>query len=303
MAGRVVVVGSIGGDIVVATDRHPRAGETVPGAGLAMFPGGKGANQALAAARAGAATAMVGRIGDDEAGRRQQAMLAGSGVDISGVRVCQEAPTQTAIIVVDSSGENTIVVCAGASGLVDASDSGDLHLDAADVLVCQLEIPQPAVLAALRRAHRAGALTILNLAPAAEPIPGLLDLVDMLVVNETEAAFLLGRSTVITPGTAASVARELRTRDDQTFVVTLSAAGAVAVRGEDVIAVGGHEVDVLDTTGAGDCFVGYLAAERALGGDLDSGLVTANAAASICVQRRGAGSSQPTRDEVLAGSR
>ena len=298
--GKVVVVGSIGGDVVATTETHPRPGETVVGSTVGFFPGGKGANQAAGAARAGAATEMIGRIGADAAGMEQRRFLGSFGVDCGGIVTDPTLPTQTAIIVLDASGENTIVVVAGASGVVTSEDATQMALTAGDVVVCQFEIPQPAVAAAFGHARDSGATTVLNLAPAATPLPGLLALVDVLVVNETEAGFLLGRS--LAPDAAVdevvAAAREIRAADRQTVIVTLGARGAVAITRDEVVVSEWHVVNVVDTTGAGDCFVGYLAHGLATGVPMRGAMETANHAASLCVQRMGAGTSMPAAHEV-----
>jgi ribokinase len=300
----VVVLGSIGGDVVAVTDAHPSAGETVMGSSVHHFPGGKGANQAVAAARAGAPTVMVGRIGDDHAGRVQLELFESLGIDATAVITDPEAATQTAIIVVDTGGENRIVVVPGASGLVSPRDVATLKVSPGDIVVAQFETPQDAVIAAFRRARERGARTVLNAAPAQPPIEGLLDCTDILVVNETEASVLSGRplDSGAAPETVAAVARSLQTRPDQVIVITLGARGAVALSEDEIVAVDGHSVEAIDTTGAGDCFVGYLAAALHAGDSLTGALDLANRAGAVCVQTLGAGTSMPLRSEVEAAA-
>jgi len=299
----VVVLGSIGGDVVALTDRHPQAGETVMGVSVHHFPGGKGANQAIAAARAGAETVMAGRIGDDDIGRMQRALFKSLNIDASNVKVDPSASTHTAVIVVDAQGENRIVVVPGASGLVTPTDVSWLSLKPNDILVAQFETPQDATLAAFLRAHSTGARTVLNAAPAQPVIPGLLECTDILVVNETEAAALSGRALSADASTddVIDAARSLR-RQGQIIVVTMGARGAIAVSDKDLITVSGHPVEAVDTTGAGDCFVGYLAASLAAGEALEQAMELANRAGAVCVQTLGAGISMPLCEIVEAAN-
>ena len=302
---QVIVVGSIGGDVVAITKHHPRGGETVLGSSVQFFPGGKGANQAVAAAYAGVATRIIGRIGEDPAGAEQLRSMNAAGIDTGAVRSVTSAPTQTAIIVVDEHGENTIVVIPGASGEVTADDGDAIPAAAGDVVVCQLEIPQIAVMAAFRRARSVGATTVLNAAPAALLHDGLMELTDVLVVNELEASLLLGRTLPVGAPMEflVTAARALRAHPAQVVVLTVGHRGAVAVERDQVIEVGGRRVSVVDTTGAGDCFVGYLAAGLAEGQSLELAMHAANHAASLSVQRMGAGTSMPMRAELSAETR
>ncbi len=292
-----MVVGSINMDVVATTARHPAVGETVLGDDLRFVAGGKGANQAVAAARLEVPTALVGRVGVDSFGDALVAFLADQGVDISGVaRADAGVPTGTALIVVDERSDNTIVVVPGANATVavNAADVGEL----ADVVVVQLEIPLPVVGEVLMLGRRGGARTILNAAPAMAVSPELLDLADFIVVNETELASLTGAR----PGASVvESASGLLGRDDQVVIVTLGAAGAVAVAtGGAVLTVPGRAVTAVDSTGAGDCFVGALAAAVAAGTALSDAVRFANAAASLSVQRFGAGTGMPALSEVRA---
>jgi len=299
--GRVLVAGSINMDIVARALRFPRIGETVPGQDLAFFPGGKGANQAVAAARSGAETALIGRLGDDAFGRELQAFLAGQRVDLRHVQTTAQAHSGTAIITV-CDGDNTIVVVPGANALVDASDVEAPTVQAGDVLVSQLEIPAPAIAAFFRRGRTAGARTILNPAPASQSGRDVLALADIVVLNETELGFFtasdVGADAL--PEQVIALARGLQSARDQIVCVTLGRRGAIALVGGDAITIAGRAVTAVDTTGAGDCFVGALAARLADGATIAAALDYANAAASICVQRMGAGPSMPTRDEVMS---
>ena len=299
--GRVFVAGSINMDVVATADRHPRVGETVAGRQVLYFPGGKGANQAVAASRLGARTTLIGRLGKDPFGGELKAFLGEQGIDLGYVVETAEAHTGTAIITV-AEADNTIVVIPGANGLVGADDVDVVPLLAGDVAVSQFEIPLPAIAAFFRRARAAGATTLLNPAPAQAMSREMLALVDILVLNETELGFLAGSGLSESDEAARiiAVARQLQAREDQTICVTLGKRGVLALAGREEIAVPGRVVKALDTTGAGDCFVGALAAQLADDVPLRAALAFANAAASISVQRMGAGPSMPTAAEVAA---
>ena len=299
--GRVFVAGSINMDVVATADRHPRIGETVAGHAVLYFPGGKGANQAVAAARLGAPTTLIGRLGQDAFGRELRAFLAKQGVDLTLVQETFKAHTGTAIITV-AKADNTIVVIPGANALVDAADVAAADLAKGDIAVSQFEIPLPTIGAFFKRARAAGATTILNPAPALEFDTGLLDLVDILILNETELGVLTSAELAETDGIARFVdaARSLQTGNDKIICVTLGSRGVLALAGGEPLIVPGHSVRAVDTTGAGDCFVGAMAAQLAGGQPIADALAYANAAASICVQRMGAGPSMPSAAEVAS---
>ncbi|WP_426424495.1 ribokinase [Bradyrhizobium genosp. A] len=297
--GRVFVAGSINMDVVATADRHPRVGETVAGKQVLYFPGGKGANQAVAASRLGARTMLIGRLGTDSFGAELRTFLAAQGIDPGSIKETPETHTGTAIITVAAS-DNTIVVIPGSNALVGPDDVADAPLAKGDVAVSQFEIPLPTIAAFFQRAHAAGATTLLNPAPAQKMSPELLALVDILVLNETELGFLAG--TELTDDDEAAkiiaVARKLQARQDQTICVTLGKRGVLALAASEEFAVPGRAVKAVDTTGAGDCFVGALASQLADGVPLRAALAFANTAASISVQRMGAGPSMPTAAEV-----
>jgi ribokinase len=289
--GDVVVVGSVNVDIAVVAARHPLPGETVVGSDVRQCTGGKGANQAIAAARAGASARLVAAVGDDAGGEEAVGLLAGSGVDTGAVLRRPGTPTGTALIVVAADGENTIVVVAGANGSLTPADVAAVPVTAGDVVLAQCETPLDTTAALFERARAAGARCILNPAPALLAAIDLLGLVDVVVLNETELA-LLGGSTDDLGGLR-------RLGLSGTAVLTLGARGALALDADDrVLRVPGHVVEVVDTTGAGDCFVGSLAADLAAGRPLDAALTYANAAAARCVTRPGAAPSMPRRAEV-----
>jgi len=298
--GRVFVAGSINMDVVATADRHPRVGETVAGRQVLYFPGGKGANQAVAASRLGARTTLIGRLGKDAFGAELRTFLGAQGIDLGSVRDA-DTHSGTAIITV-AEADNTIVVIPGSNALVGPEDVGVVLLSKGDVAVSQFEIPLPTIAAFFHRAREADAVTVLNPAPAQKMSGELLALVDILVLNETELGFLAGVELSESDEAARiiDVARKLQARADQTICVTLGKRGVLALAGREEIAVPGRMVKAVDTTGAGDCFVGALAAQLADGATLRAALAFANAAASISVQRMGAGPSMPTAAEVAA---
>lgn len=294
---RVFVIGSINHDIVVSAPRHPAVGETLMGSGVETFPGGKGANQAVAAARANAKTTMYGMVGDDAPGRSLVGFLRSSGVDTAGVQINDAAPTGTALITV-AGGDNTIVVVAGANGAVTGDAVPSNVLQPGDVLMAQFETPMEAIVTAFGTARSDGATTFLNPAPAATIPQDLLPLIDYLVVNETEFELTFGFEPTSSPPLDRPP-----TFDDfaGTVIATLGARGALAWTGGNrstPISVDGIEVVAVDSTGAGDCFCGYLAAAVSSGRDLLSALQIANRAAAVSVTRPGAASSIPLLSEI-----
>jgi ribokinase len=272
----IAVVGSINLDVVVGVDRHPAPGETVVGGDRQELPGGKGANQAVAAARLGATVRFIGRVGDDDAGRRLRGGLAAEAVDVAHVLVDPEAPTGMALIAVDGAGENTIVVSPGANARVGAADVGAAHdmLAGAAVTLVQHEVPEAAVAAAI---SAAGGKVVLNPAPA-RPIVAP---VDVLIPNRGELEALAGR-----PGDPVALARGIEAA--RAVVVTLGAEGAVVVEGERVERIPAPSVEAVDTTGAGDAFCGALAQALDAGAELVDAARWAARAAAASVTRPGA---------------
>jgi ribokinase len=300
--GSVLVAGSINMDVVARAERHPRVGETIAGREVLYFPGGKGANQAVAAAKLGARAALIGRLGKDAFGAELRTFLAGQRVDVNLVRETAGVHTGTAIITL-ADADNTIVVVPGANGLVTPEDVVAAALAKGDIAVSQFEIPIPAISAFFTQARMAGAVTVLNPAPAQEFGKDLLALVDVVVLNETELG-LLARTALngsTDPARFIETARALQARRDQIICVTLGKRGVVALAADgETIIIPGRAVKAVDTTGAGDCFVGALAARLALGSTMRDAVGYANAAASISVQRMGAAPSMPTAAEVAA---
>lgn len=299
--GRVFVAGSINMDVVATAEHHPRIGETVAGKQVLYFPGGKGANQAVAAAKLGAPATLIGRLGQDAFGAELKAFLAAQGIELSFVRETAAAHTGTAIITI-ANADNSIVVVPGANALVMPDDVASASLAKGDVAVSQFEIPLASIAAFFRRARAAGAATILNPAPAIDFDHELLDLVDILVLNETELAMLARRELAEgdDPARFIEAARSLQRRNEEIICVTLGRRGALALVGGEPLLIPGRSVEAIDTTGAGDCFVGALGAQLASGTAVRDAFAYANVAASICVQRMGAAPSMPTAAEVAA---
>ena len=299
--GRVFVAGSINMDVVATADRHPQIGETIAGNAVLYFPGGKGANQAVAAAKLGALTTLVGRLGKDAFGDQLKTFLTAQGLDLSLVHETPEAHTGTALITI-ANADNTIVVIPGANALVSAADVAAPALAKGDIAVSQFEIPLPAISAFFKRARTAGATTILNPAPAIEFDAEMHDLVDILILNESELGLLTKTRLRGDHDHTRFIeaVRSLQTSSDKIICVTLGKHGALALIGNEPLRIPGRAVEAVDTTGAGDCFVGAVAAQLAAGKPIREALDYANTAASICVQRMGAAPSMPTAAEVAA---
>jgi ribokinase len=304
MMGGVFVAGSINMDVVATADRHPKIGETVAGSSVLYFPGGKGANQAVAAAKLGAPTTLIGRLGQDAFGRDLKTFLAAQGIDLRFVRETPEAHSGTAIITV-ADADNTIVVIPGVNALVGAADVAMVSLATGDVAVSQFEIPLPTIKAFFSRARAAGATTILNPAPMVVFDRELLDLVDILILNETELGVLTNTELSDSDDFDRFIdaARSLGTSADRVICVTLGKRGVISLVNGVPLLISGRPVKAVDTTGAGDCFVGAVAMMLAAGMPIQSALGYANVAASVCVQRMGAAPSMPTVDEVKAALR
>jgi ribokinase len=288
----IAVLGSTNMDLVAYVPKAPQRGETVTGREFRTIPGGKGANQAIAAARAGATVSMIGAVGNDAYGTQLRSTLEHSGVDTDHLRTT-EGPSGTAHIVVDDEGGNAIVVIPAANGTVDHLAPGDDGLIAsADALLLQLEIPLAAVVAGAEAARAHGVRTILTPAPA-QPLPiELLSATDLLVPNEHEATTLTGRTD---PHAAALALLD----EVPEVVITLGSAGSLYVaRDAEPLSVPAPQVTAVDSTGAGDTFVGALAVALGEGRAMRDALRWAAAAAALSVQRAGASASMPYRPEI-----
>jgi ribokinase len=294
----ITVFGSINVDLVSRVERIPRPGETVRGSDYRLIPGGKGANQALAARRAGAGVRLIGAIGDDELARVALGELAAAGVDLDGVRR-RHGTTGVAIITVDDNGENSIVLSPGANATVRADALQSTPPGRADTLLLQLEVPLEETLAAARIARAGGVRVVLSVAPFQALLPDQLADVSIIVVNEHEAADLAAHLG-IAGGDAERIVAGLAARLGRTVIATLGADGAIAADGTRLIRVPALPVTPVDTTGAGDTFSGVLAAVLDQGADLETAMSHAAIAGSLACLKEGAQPSFPTRTEIDA---
>lgn len=293
----IVVFGSINADLVARVDRFPQPGETVAGTSFATLPGGKGANQALAARRAGARVAMAGAIGDDGFAAIALANLVAAGVELDGVRRVA-GTTGIASILVDANGQNAIAVVAGANSAVSADDLPSALLGPDTTLLLQLEVPIDAVSKAAVQARASGARVVLNAAPA-QPLPDeLVAALDVLIVNEHEAA-VVARDFHL-PTTPRDFAAALHLRRGCAVVVTLGESGALAAAQRMLWSTPAPNTRVVDSTGAGDAFAGALAAALDRGASWPRALVEGVAAGSIACTARGAQDALPSAADIAA---
>lgn len=297
MAGeRIVVAGAINTDLVAVVERAPEAGETVTGQSFHIYSGGKGANQAVAAQRSGAAVAMVGAVGDDTFGCDRRDELGRDGIDLVGVRQIDGMASGVALITVEQEGENRIAYVPGPTLMIDAEQVRATVFRIRPAVYLQPnEVPVEAAKAGLRAARDVGAVTILNAAPDPEKVHELLADVDHLIVNEGEAAALLGRM-----GSFAEMAEGLAQESGVSVVLTAGAEGAYGVHGGEAVHVPAPPVTVVDTTGAGDTFCGAFATRIARGDTFADATRWAVAAASLSAQKAGAQPSIPTATDVDA---
>jgi ribokinase len=293
----ILVVGSLNADLVVRAPRFPKPGETISGEDLQIITGGKGANQAVAAARQGAAVAMVGSVGKDSFGPELSGNLKRNRVDISHVQVDPQSATGTAIIVVDANGQNSIVLSPGGNGKVSPADVEDISFAGYKLLLLQLEIPIETVRAAARRAKGIGVRVLLNPAPADSLPEELISLPDFLLPNESELS-LLADQPVTDPASAEKAARVLLERGAQTMIVTLGANGALIVSREMTKHVPSFPVKAVDTTAAGDAFIGGFASALLQNRPLEAAVRYGCACGALAATKFGAQPSLPTREEV-----
>jgi ribokinase len=296
----VAVVGSLNMDLVVRVARTPQPGETISGSSFSMIPGGKGANQAVAASRMGADTLMIGCVGDDPFGRALADSLVESGVDIRHVAVCPGVSTGTATIIVEEGGENRIIIVPGANGAMSVARIDDLAdaIARAQIAVLQHEIPLAVNTRVVAIAHESAVRVMLNPAPAYPLDDDLLAMVDLLVVNEIEARALADHA-VEGVASALEAAGKLHRRGAGTIVVTLGGQGAVVCSEDGRFHVPALPVEVVDSTAAGDSFVGGLAAALVRGDDLEKAVRYAVCAGGLAVTRLGAQPSIPTHQDVI----
>ncbi|KQZ50633.1 ribokinase [Rhizobium sp. Root149] len=294
----ITVFGSINMDLIATTTRLPKPGETVAGQSFTTAAGGKGANQALAARRAGSTVRMAGAVGEDGFAEPALALLKEAGVLLDTVRPVSD-PTGTAIILVGGDGENMIAVVPGANGAVSAEDAEKSVglLSERDILMMQMEVPAGAIETAFRLAKTQGTTTIFNTAPLTDDAIRLAGLADIVVSNETEFELLIGRSG-LSADERVSEMQQMAERTGQTLVVTLGADGVVAIHKGQILRATGLKITPVDTVGAGDTFCGYLAASLDQGFDFAAALRRAAIAGSLACLEAGAQPSIPASDGV-----
>ncbi len=287
-------------DVVLQVQRVPAEGETVQGESIRHVPGGKGANQAVSCARQGARVSMVGRVGSDPHGKTLCQALAQDGIAVHHVAIDAHAPTGVALVMVEATGLNRIVVIAGANAQVSLDEAHLVEcLRGAQVLVMQFEIPLDQVLLAAQVARRLGCQVVLNPSPAKTLPEELWPLVDVMIVNEVEAHFLTGLEPGIDPQVAAEAGRRLRAKGVSKVVVTLGALGVVTTSDDGSIYHPAPQVQVVDTTAAGDTFLGVVSVALARHQSLTCSVDLGVRAAALCVQTLGAQPSIPTRAQTL----
>ena len=295
----IVVVGSLNMDLVMRTARVPVGGETLHGHDFSTLPGGKGANQAVACARLGARVRMIGQVGNDGFGATLRDGLAADGIDVGGVSQNTRVGTGVAMILVEDIGQNRIVLAAGANGALTPADidARAAMIEGAAMLVLQLEVPMPVVLRAIEIAHAAGVPVLLNPGPAAALPQSVWPQVDILVPNESEASLLSGVE-VGDVASAFAAARVLRQRGVRQVLITLGANGVAVVDEQGERHLPAHVVKAVDTTAAGDTFIGGLAAGLIEGLPLNDAIALGQSASALCVTRHGAQPSIPYRREI-----
>jgi ribokinase len=294
MSGGIVVVGSLNMDLVVRAPRHPQVGETIIGSDFGTYPGGKGANQAVAAARLGGAVKMIGRVGQDDFGQALLRNVSDNGVDTTFILRDPLSATGVALITVDDAGQNTIVVASGANARLTPEDvaRAETAFEGASVLLLQLETPLLTISAAIQLAQRYGLRVVLNPAPAQKIDAGLLAAADYLIPNQTELALIAGLQPL---DEAVAV---LQRWGVPNLIVTLGEQGVLIAEGGRQTRLPAHPVEVVDTTAAGDAFVGAFAVALTQGLSTQESAAWGNAAGALAVTRPGAQPSLPNRAEL-----
>ena len=296
----VVVVGSLNMDLVMRTPRVPVGGETLHGHEFSTLPGGKGANQAVACARLGAKVAMIGQVGNDGFGTTLRDGLAADGIDVNGVLQTSAVGTGVAMILVEDIGQNRIVLAAGANGALtpDDIDAQTALIGGAAMVVLQLEVPMPVVERAIAIAHSAGVPVLLNPGPAKPLAEPLWSQIDLLIPNESEAELLSGIA-VTDAASAYTAARVFRQRGVKCVLITLGANGVAVIDDAGERHLPAHVVKAVDTTAAGDTFIGGLTAGLVEGMAMDEAVALGQRASALCVTRHGAQPSIPYRREIV----
>jgi ribokinase len=297
---RIVVVGSLNMDLVVRAPRHPQPGETIIGSDFATFPGGKGANQAVAAARLGGLVTMIGRVGDDLFGEALLTAAAADRIDTTFISKDPQARTGIGMITLDGAGQNTIVVASGANACLTAAhvQAAEAAFQGAAVLLLQLETPLETISSAIELAHKHSLQVVLNPAPARELSQELLSNIDYLIPNQNELALLTGVATV------PAAVKTLKDIGVNCVIVTMGGEGVTFTEDGELVYLPAYPVQVVDTVAAGDAFVGAFAVALTEGQGTGQAATWGNAAGALAVTRPGAQPSLPTRDELerfLAG--
>ena len=295
---QVISAGSINMDIITRVERFPVPGETIAGHCVEYLPGGKGLNQAVACAKMGAKTALLGRIGNDTFGTELLGFIKKHDIETTYLQ-SSSRPSGIAVVTVDAQGQNSIIVVPGGNNDINAEDTAAVKISAGDIAVSQLEIPLEAVTAFFRKAKNCGAVTLLNPSPIRNLPDELINLTDILIVNETELSFLCRRPLTdnTSPQEIAEAGQNIKSRTGQTVITTLGSRGALIVE-QNTYLIPGQKVTAVDTVGAGDCFAGVTAAQLAQGKSLKESIITATHAAAVCVTRKGAAPSMPHAHEV-----
>lgn len=296
---KIIVCGSINMDIITRVSKLPMIGESISGKYVEYLPGGKGLNQAVASAKMGAETILVGRLGNDVLAQSLADFINQHHINTQYLQKSHRE-SGTAFITVADNGQNTIVVVAGSNAEFVAEDVSSVEINKGDIVISQFEIPVATILAVFERAKTVGAKTILNPSPIQKISENLLSKTDILIVNETELGFL--KNEKITAKTSMEevikTAQQVKINEEQTIIVTLGHQGALVVE-KTAYLIEGHEVEAIDTVGAGDCFSGVFASQFLNNKSLKESVQIANKAASICVTRKGAAPSMPDAGEVL----
>jgi ribokinase len=294
MKRRVIVVGSINMDIVVGAEKLPAPGETVMGHQVRFIPGGKGSNQAVAARRLGAKVDLFCKVGNDAFGEMLARFLKKEGLRTDFIAESKKTHSGMAIVGLDKKGENAIVVIPGSNYELSRSEVKSIPINPTDIVVSQFEVPKETVKSLLQKARKRGALTILNPSPIVGESKELTKLADYLIINETEAAALSGGAAPKDWSNALKQAKAIRTNRKQTIIITLGSKGLICLA-DKAYRLNGLKVRAVDTTGAGDCFVGAFATALSEGMKLNDALNFANHAAALSVQNLGATTSFPGR--------
>lgn len=301
---KVTIVGSLNVDTTLRIKRMPLPGETLAAEGKSSAAGGKGANQAVSAARSGAQTAFIGEVGKDNSGQMMLDEMKANGIDVAGIRENDQVGTGTASILLDENGQNSILIYGGANQQLSPTDveAAKDKITAADFVVAQFETPQAATLRAFQLAKANGVTTILNPAPAQKIDPEVLKLTDLIIPNETESAELTG--VIITDETSMLIsAAKFAQMGVRNLIITVGAKGAFYCTQDGYSFIPAFKVNAVDTTAAGDTFIGALSSQlKSDMSNIEKALVYAQRASSLAVQKMGALPSIPTREQILAAS-